>query len=116
MVRSAVFTLAKVNDIHKQVLQQGNRYFIIRMISQSKGHTRSVAEADRAIRVAILQRRIAEREKEMEATLRKTIPVTIDEDALAAVKLPDALNKYKPVLDSASPPAGAPASEPAPAP
>ncbi len=102
VVRKAAFELAQVNDVLPRIIQQGERYYIIRLISLSPGHTRTLAEADQAIRVAILQKRIREREKAMEMELRKSIPVTIDEDALAAVKLPDALKKYKPVLEGAA--------------
>jgi apolipoprotein N-acyltransferase len=58
------------------------------MLGKSDAHDRSLSDADRSIRVAILQAKIAEREKALETELRRQFPVTIDEQALAKVELP----------------------------
>ncbi len=51
-------------------------------------HKRTLAESDRAIRVLLIQEKMAERERALEDDLRKKFPVQIDEGALAAVKVP----------------------------
>ncbi len=97
-VQRAVFELAEVGDVYKDVVAAGNgRYFIVRMAGRSKGHTRSLAEADRAIRVAILQEMIRDREKQLAADLRKRFPVEIDKDALGTIKLPASLSQKEPI-------------------
>jgi peptidyl-prolyl cis-trans isomerase C len=106
-VQTAVFGLAEVGDVHNQVVAAADgRYFIVRLAGRSKGHTRSLVEADRAIRVAILQANIRKREIQMAADLRQRFPVEIDKDALATIKLPGQL-KQEPSLWQ---PDGAPSS------
>ena len=51
---------------------------------------RTLAEAERSIRVSILKVQIREREEKLEAELRKRFVVKIDDAALAAVELPAA--------------------------
>jgi hypothetical protein len=58
------------------------------MLGKSDAHERTLGDADRSIRIALLQAKIAAREKELEAELRRQFPVTIDEQALAKVEMP----------------------------
>jgi len=88
-VQRAIFGLAQVGDVHEKVIPVGDdRFFVVRLAGRSKGHTRSLSEADRTIRVAILQQMVRDREKQLADELRKRFPVEIDKDALSAVKLP----------------------------
>jgi peptidyl-prolyl cis-trans isomerase C len=117
-LQRAVFELKKIGDVYGEVVSSGGRFYIVRMVGRSKGHTRSVAEADRAIRVAILQDAILQREQTLEADLRKRFPVRVDEAALKAVKVPEDLGKYKPYWekgkDGATPAASSEAVSPQP--
>jgi hypothetical protein len=98
-LQRAVFDLEKIGQIHPQVIKAEGKFYILRMSGRSEGHTRSLAEADRAIRVAILQDMIRDREKKLEEELRKRFPVEIDESALSSLELPRELPKYKPYWD-----------------
>jgi hypothetical protein len=60
------------------------------MVGKTDAHERTLSDADRSIRVALLQAKIAEREKKLEDDLRKQFPVTVDEQALAKVEVPRA--------------------------
>lgn len=116
-VQRAVFALAQVGDVHAEVVAVGqDRYFIVRLSGRSKGHTRSLAEADRAIRVAILQQTVRDREKQLAADLRQRFTVEIDKDALATVKLPQRPDKgdAKPIWQPAATPSsdGSAAAQP----
>ena len=114
-LQRAVFELKAIGDVYDKVVASGDRLYIVRMAGRSKGHTRTVAEADRAIRVSILQDAIVTREQQLEADLRKRFPVQVDEAALSAVKVPSELGKYKPYWekgDEAAPASSATPSAP----
>jgi hypothetical protein len=87
-LQRAVFALQNVGQIHPEVIKAEGKFYILRMSGRSEGHTRSLAEADRAIRVAILQDMIRDREDKLEQDLRKRFPVEIDEAALSSIELP----------------------------
>jgi hypothetical protein len=58
-------------------------------MGKSGARDRTFVEADRAIRVQILQEMIDQSEKDLLAELKKTIPVEINEAALGQVKMPE---------------------------
>ncbi len=87
-VQRAVFALENIGDVSSEPVKVGEKYFVVRLSGMSKAHTRTLAEAERAIRIAILQAKLAEREAALEADLKKRFPIHIDEQALAAVALP----------------------------
>jgi peptidyl-prolyl cis-trans isomerase C len=90
-VRAAAFTLPpEVGAVLDKPVAAGGKFYLIKLAGRSPGHDRSFAEAERGIRGMVLQEKMDEREKAMEAQLRKELPVTIDDAALAAVKLNDA--------------------------
>jgi len=111
-VRRAVFNLAEVGDVFSALVPYESKFFIVRLSGKSEGHTRSVEEADRSIRVAILQQKIAAREAEVEAELKKRFPVRIDDEALEAVVLPKKLEGYKPFWEEGPPSSAAGAKAP----
>jgi hypothetical protein len=93
-VRATVFTaLTKVGDVGPALVESDGKFFILRLSGITAAHARSLQESDRSIRVAILQQRMLERERQLEAELRQKIPVEIDERALASVKIPEGLQK-----------------------
>lgn len=89
-VRAAVFKIAQVGIVADDLVEVGDKLWVVRMTGQTAAHSRSLAEADRSIRVLLIQQKMAEREKALEAELRKKFPVEIDEKALAQVKVPTA--------------------------
>jgi peptidyl-prolyl cis-trans isomerase C len=110
-VREALFHLGAIGDVYGQPVESERGWHVVRMTGKSEGRERSVSEADRTIRVSILQQKIAEREKALEADLRKQFPVTVDEQALASVRMPSVAPE--PAAPSAPPAASAPPNRPA---
>lgn len=89
--REAVFKLPAVGQIVPSVIEADGKFFVVRLSGMTAGHKRSLAEADRTIRVAILQQKLAEMEKKLDEELRAKFPVQIDDKALGGVQLPGAL-------------------------
>jgi peptidyl-prolyl cis-trans isomerase C len=87
-VRAAVFELTNVGEVAGRVVADTDGFHLVRMVGKSDARKRTLPEADRAIRVALLQAQLAERERELESELRKESPVVIDEQALASVAAP----------------------------
>jgi hypothetical protein len=87
-VRAAVFEIGEIGEVLSRPVQAGDGFHVVRLLGKSDPHERSLSDADRSIRVTLLQAKIAEREKALEAELRRQFPVTIDEQALAKVELP----------------------------
>ena len=113
-VRGAVFKIKDIGGVADQLVMFGGKHYIVRLAGLSKGHLRSLEEADRSIRVAIMQEKRNERRAQLLAELRKKFPVVIDDAALAEVKLPKALADYKPFWEEEPEPE--PESGPAPVP
>ena len=87
-VRAAVFQLDKVGDVVDKPVKVAGGFAVVRMTGKNDAHVRTLQEADRSIRVSIVQNEIADREKKLEADLRAKFPVTVDDKALAAVQMP----------------------------
>lgn len=92
-IRAAVFRLGSVGQVANEVIRDGNRYYVVRMNGLTAAHHRSLAEADRTIRIALMQEKMQKIERDLEEGLRRKFPVEINEKALANVKLPPALEK-----------------------
>jgi peptidyl-prolyl cis-trans isomerase C len=100
-VRVAVFGLKAVGDIASDLVEAEGKHYIVRLNGVTAPHKRSLAEADRAIRVLIIQEKMQERERALEDELRKKHAVEIDEQALASVKVP-VVDKAPPKMDEHS--------------
>lgn len=92
-VRAAVFRIGNVGSVADEIVSHEGKLYIVRMNGITAPHHRSLAEADRTIRIALMQEKMQKIERDLEEQLRKKFPVEIDERALAAVKLPPALEK-----------------------
>jgi hypothetical protein len=88
-VRAAVFTIGNVGSIAGELVEVEGKYYVVRMNGITAGHHRTLAEADRSIRVSILQQKMQDQERALEEQLKKKFPVQIDDAALAAIKLPE---------------------------
>lgn len=95
-VRAAVFKIGDVGGVLGEVVEEAGAFYVVRMNGITAAHSRTLAESDRGIRVAILQQKMQEREKAFEAELRKKFPVEIDDTALGKVKLPDGVRPFEP--------------------
>jgi hypothetical protein len=89
-VREVAFKLAKVGDVHGELVAHEGKFYIVRLAGQTAGHVRSLAEAERQIRVELLKRKMKKLEDDLVAELRKKHKVEIDEAALAKVGAPPA--------------------------
>lgn len=86
-VRAAVFAIAEVGEVHDEVVAAGGKFHIVRLTQKVPPHERTYEEAERSIRVKLAQDKIRAKEEELLALLRKSIPVEVDEAALATVKV-----------------------------
>ncbi len=100
-LRAAVFEIDQVGGVLGHVVMDGGRFHIVRMTGRTEARDRSFQDAERTIRVALVQQKIREREAQLELELRQRYPVTVDDEALAHMKVPNADD------GSAAPPASA---------
>ncbi len=89
-VRAAVFKIEKVGQVHSEVVEAGGKHYLVRLIGTTDARDRPYTEAERSIRVTLVQDKIRAAEQRLEAELRKKHPVTVDDEALAKVRLPEA--------------------------
>jgi parvulin-like peptidyl-prolyl isomerase len=82
-VRAAVFKIAKVGQVGAELVQDGSKFYVVRLSGMTPGHERSLGEAERQIRVELLKQKMQQQEADLEAELRKKYKVEIDEQALA---------------------------------
>ncbi len=87
-VREAAFEIAKLGDIYSGLVKAGNDFYVVRLSGKTDARSRTFQEAERAIRVAVVQAKIREREAALEAELRKKYPVKVDEEALSKLSVP----------------------------
>lgn len=89
-VRKAVFEIAQLGGVFDRIVQSENgSWHVVKLIGKTDPHTRSFAEAERTIRIAMAQKEMADGDKALEDELRKKTPVHIDEAALSRVKVPE---------------------------
>jgi peptidyl-prolyl cis-trans isomerase C len=87
-VREAAFKLAELNQTHGSVVEADGKFYVIRVTSKTPGRERKYEESERAIRTAVVQARVKEREAAMEKDLRGRFPVKVDDAALAKMPMP----------------------------
>ncbi|HSN97032.1 MAG TPA: peptidyl-prolyl cis-trans isomerase [Candidatus Nanopelagicales bacterium] len=105
-VRAAVFGVAKVGAVAGEVVEADGKFYVVRMSGLTPGHRRTLAEADRSIRVSLLQQKLQERDRALEEELKKKIRVELDEAALATVKVPESV--MSPPFSTYQPPGSPP--------
>jgi peptidyl-prolyl cis-trans isomerase C len=86
-VRAAVFGVEHVGDISPRAVRAGGRFYIVKMVSKTDPHDRTLADAERTVRVKLAHDKMTAREAELLDELRKQYPVQIDERALADVRV-----------------------------
>lgn len=86
-LRAAVFRIAETGQVLPEVVPEGGRFHIVRMTGKTPARSRRYEEAERTIRVALVQENIKAREAELERELREKYPVTIDPKALSSVRV-----------------------------
>jgi len=99
-VREAAFKIANVGETFDGVVESEKKFYVVRVTSKTDGRERKFEESQRAIRTAVVQSRVKEKEAALEKDLRQRFPVKIDQAALTALPLPP------PSAAPAAPPAG----------
>lgn len=97
-VRAAAFTIANKDEVLDRAVKSGEQFYVVRLTQKSPPHERTLAEADRTIRVKLAQDKIRAKEEELLNGLRAQFPVQIDEQALANVKVEPAPPASSPTL------------------
>jgi DNA-directed RNA polymerase subunit F len=86
-VRAGAFEIASVGDVLPRVVASARKFYVVRFTSKSDAHDRSLADAERSIRVKLAQEKLHAKQEELIDDLRKQYPVRIDEAALATVQV-----------------------------
>ncbi len=103
-LRAAVFEIAQVGGVLGHVVRTDNGHFhVLRMTGRTEARDRSFQDAERTIRVAIVQQRVRDREAQLGKELEQRFPVSIDDSALAQVKVPEPDNGTAPASPSPNP-------------
>ena len=89
-VRAAVFEIDKLGGVLGHVVAESGHFHVVRMTGRTEARDRSFQDAERTIRVALVQQRIRAREAELEQELRRRYPISVDDEALRQVKVPEA--------------------------
>jgi hypothetical protein len=87
-LRAAVFEIDKLGGVLPRVVAADHAFHVVRMTGKTDARDRTYADAERSIRVALMQERIRASEAALEAELRKKYPVSVDEAQLAKLPLP----------------------------
>jgi len=109
-VQKALFTLKKEGEVYDQLIAVAGKFYIIRMSGRTPGHVRSLAEAQSWIRNRLVHEKEKKRYDALQQELRRRFPVTINDEALKAVKLPAGVDKKG--ASSKPPPGRATTSKP----
>lgn len=89
-VREAVFKIPAPGTTHTDVVEADGKFYVVRLTSKTAARERKYEDSSRAIRTAVVQARIRDREAALEKELRGRFPVKVDEAALATVAVPSA--------------------------
>ena len=89
-VRAAVFEIqGEPPAVLDRVVAASDRFFLVRLVGKTPAHERSFAESERSIRGILVQEKMEQRAHALEDELKKQFPVTIDDVALAEVRVPN---------------------------
>jgi len=114
--RAAVFEIAKIGDIYdKVVAASDHKFYVIRLTQKTEAHERTYAEAERSIRVKLVQEKMHEREEALIAKLKAEYPVQIDDAVMATVHV-DLAPSADAGVTPPSAPSGSSSARPPPAP
>lgn len=93
--RAGVFEIEDIGGVFPRLVSEGKFYYIVRLGGLSPARDRTVAEADRAIRIELRRQKFLAAEKKLEADLRRKYPVKIDEEAIEKLTAGTASDKKK---------------------
>jgi peptidyl-prolyl cis-trans isomerase C len=84
----AVFALEKIGDVAPRPVAAEGRNYVVRLTGRTERRQRTLAEADRAIRLRLVDQKLREAEARLIAEAKKSTRVVIDEGALQRAPLP----------------------------
>jgi peptidyl-prolyl cis-trans isomerase C len=87
-LRKAVFGIAELGAVFTELVEHEGRFHIVRLTGKTDARSRTLAEADRTIRVALLQDKLEKARQDLERELGGRYGVKIDEKALEKVDVP----------------------------
>ncbi len=85
-VVKAAFSIEKVGMVYEQAIFVAGQYHVVRLTSRVPARVRTYAEAERSIRVKLVQQRIEASQQRLLEDLRREIPVSINQNLLLTVK------------------------------
>jgi peptidyl-prolyl cis-trans isomerase C len=86
-VRDAVFQIANVGDVFAHPVRAGTKFYVVRLTAKTEPHDRTLEEAERMIRVKLSQQKFDAKKAALLDELKQEFPVSIDANALAAIKV-----------------------------
>lgn len=89
-VRTAAFEIGEVGGVLDRIVPDSGRHYVVRLTGKSAPRDRSFEEAERAIRVRLVEEKLERAVVELEKELRARFPVRIHEEALRTVPVPSA--------------------------
>lgn len=84
-VRAAAFEIERVGAVLGRVVQDGDFQYVVRLTGKNAPRDRSLEEAERTIRVRLVEETMRAAEARLDQELRMRFPVQINEAALATV-------------------------------
>ena len=89
-VRAAAFEIPEPGTVLDHVVADGKTFHVVRLIGKSAARDRSFEEAERTIRIRIVENKLHAAEANLERELRARFPVQVDDAALDKVSVPPA--------------------------
>lgn len=87
-VRAAAFEIGKIGEVLPRVVEAQGSFHIVRLIGKTDARTRSVQEAERSIRIRLIEERVRKLEADLEEQLKGKYEVVLDRDKLEKLKVP----------------------------
>jgi hypothetical protein len=85
-VLRAAFSIDKVGGIFGEPVVVNGEFHIVRLSGRTAARQRTFAEAERTIRLKLVQQRVAADQQRLMSELRKEIPVSVNQALLATIK------------------------------
>lgn len=95
-LRAAVFKIDKVGAVLGEIVADGGQFHLVRLAARTDARERSFQEAERTIRITLVQELVKQRETQLERELSAKYPVTVDDAALAKIHAPKPIQSAAP--------------------
>jgi parvulin-like peptidyl-prolyl isomerase len=92
-LRAAAFEVQEPEAVLGRVVEDGATFHVVRVTGTSAARDRAFEEAERTIRVKLVEEKLRAAEAGLDKTLRERFPVEIDQAALSKVAVPSASEK-----------------------